>query len=268
MSTISRGTSWSSGQTLTAAALNSEFNNLINYLNNSDSGATTWANVIAGKVGAGTSIPAAALHVLSSGSYTGIFQNSAASSNMWVKLSNDTMNYLIGVRGDSSNIFSIYDNVALANRFTITTGGIVGTPYQSACRVSRITTGQSITSPTVTKVQFNQKDFDVQGEFDATTNFQFTATADGKYLVASNVFMNGATAGDVASIFIYLNGASYSQGSYIVPTGGGVEMSLTDILNLSANATVDIRVQDPSHNSNIVQGAGPSLSWLAITKVG
>jgi len=46
MATISRVTTWSSGQILKAADLNGEFNNITNYLNNADSGATTWNRVL------------------------------------------------------------------------------------------------------------------------------------------------------------------------------------------------------------------------------
>jgi hypothetical protein len=43
MSQISRITTWVSNQVLTAAALNAEFNNLINSWNNQDSGSSSWS---------------------------------------------------------------------------------------------------------------------------------------------------------------------------------------------------------------------------------
>jgi len=42
MSQISRVTTWSTGQVLTASALNGEFNNIINAWNNQDSGSSSW----------------------------------------------------------------------------------------------------------------------------------------------------------------------------------------------------------------------------------
>lgn len=45
MSIISRITTWATNQVLTSSALNAEFNNVVNLLNNLDSGTTTWDNV-------------------------------------------------------------------------------------------------------------------------------------------------------------------------------------------------------------------------------
>ena len=45
MSIISRITTWVSGQVLTAAALNGEFNNITNLFNNIDSGTTGWTTL-------------------------------------------------------------------------------------------------------------------------------------------------------------------------------------------------------------------------------
>jgi hypothetical protein len=45
MSFINRITTWATNQILTSSALNSEFNNIINLINNVDAGTTTWDNV-------------------------------------------------------------------------------------------------------------------------------------------------------------------------------------------------------------------------------
>lgn len=48
MSLISRITTWVSSQVLTSSALNGEFNNVVNTLNNLDGATTTWTNVKTG----------------------------------------------------------------------------------------------------------------------------------------------------------------------------------------------------------------------------
>lgn len=45
MSIITRLTTWVSSQVLTASALNGEFNNIVNLINNLDAGTTPWTNV-------------------------------------------------------------------------------------------------------------------------------------------------------------------------------------------------------------------------------
>ena len=47
MATIARVTTWSSGQILTASALNGEFDNIVNTWNNHDSGSSSWTRLLA-----------------------------------------------------------------------------------------------------------------------------------------------------------------------------------------------------------------------------
>jgi hypothetical protein len=46
MATIARVKTWASLEILTASDLNSEYNNIVNYLNNADAGSTTWSRVL------------------------------------------------------------------------------------------------------------------------------------------------------------------------------------------------------------------------------
>jgi hypothetical protein len=95
---------------------------------------------------------------------------------------------------------------------TLQSGGaaVVNTPAFEAYLSSR----QTISTATDTKVQFDTERFDTAGEYDNSTNYRFTPTISGKYFVYSNL---GLGAGDndalgIANIYIYLNGALYFEG--------------------------------------------------------
>lgn len=211
--------------------------------------------------------PSSTLHSKTTGDYAAIFEKSSTDANAWIRILNDARSYLIGVRGDTADSFVIYDVVANVERFRISSGGIQTVGSQSGARAYRNTSGQAISANTVTKVQFNAEDYDVQSEFDSSTNYNFTATATGKYLVSSNVFVNTATANDVVQIYIYRNGSEHSTAAYVIPASGGINMQIVDILNLSASDVIDIRVKDASNTMNVVQGSAPNISWLSVHKV-
>lgn len=55
--------------------------------------------------------------------FGGVFAKKSTNSNSWIKIENDARSFLIGVRGDSSDNFTIYDNVVSQDVLTIDTAG-------------------------------------------------------------------------------------------------------------------------------------------------
>ncbi len=55
----------------------------------------------------------------------------------------------------------------------------------------RATTNQSLTSGVNTKIAFNAEDFDTNNNFDSTTNYRFTPTTAGYYLLSSSITFGG-----------------------------------------------------------------------------
>ena len=62
-----------------------------------------------------------------------------------------------------------------------------GTSGTTLSRAYRNTTNQAISDDSWTKVQLNAESFDIGGEFDSTTNYRFTATTTGYYLVCGQI---------------------------------------------------------------------------------
>jgi len=80
MSIISRLTTWTIGQVLTAAALNNEFSNVTNLLNNLDAATTSWTNVKSAALTGTTSVTTVALTSTGVTTLKGSITNDAAAA--------------------------------------------------------------------------------------------------------------------------------------------------------------------------------------------
>lgn len=84
---------------------------------------------------------------------------------------------------------------------------VVTTPAFSAYQ----STLQSVSSGAFTKVQLQSEEFDTNSNFDSTTNYRFTPTVAGYYLITGTVnFVNSVS---FATATIYKNGAEFKRGT-------------------------------------------------------
>lgn len=93
------------------------------------------------------------------------------------------------------------------------------------------------TSVAFAKVNFDTKDFDTSSNYDATTNFRFTAPVAGFYFFNWNIGVPISGAGTDGVSALYKNGTSYQWGtesSTSMNTGGAA------FLSLAANDYVEI----------------------------
>jgi len=88
----------------------------------------------------------------------------------------------------------------------------------------RATTNQNITANTFTKMAINGEDYDTDNCFDSTTNYRFTPTTAGKYLVGIALNTNATS----AALAIYKNGTLVK---YL--------MGYSAAVNVSMNGTTD-----------------------------
>ena len=69
--------------------------------------------------------------------------------------------------------------------------------------------GQTLSSATFTKIQFQTKEFDTASAFDATTNYRFQPLVAGYYQVSGAISNNTGTQTVVS---IYKNGSDFKRG--------------------------------------------------------
>ena len=117
-------------------------------------------------------------------------------------------------------------------------------------------TTQSISSATFTKVQHNTEVFDTGGEFDNATNYRFTPTKAGKYLV---VAYGKCLVGSIHIVInsIYVNGTrtydSIVQGSNPSSTIGTPAVAVVD-MNGSTDYVEHYFYQNSGTSSNLQTG--------------
>lgn len=96
-------------------------------------------------------------------------------------------------------------------------GIVTGTATGHSARAFLSAAVQSIPHNTLTKVQYDGEDWDLDSEFDSTTDFRFTPTKAGKYQVnAAAEFL--ANAVGQRTISIYKNGSLHTLGQAIDAT--------------------------------------------------
>lgn len=104
---------------------------------------------------------------------------------------------------------------------------------------------QNILAASPTKIQFDTEEFDTNSNFDAVTNYRFTAPVKGKYLILGLAqFLN--CDGGSFSLQIYKNGVVYRQNadssalaSRTIPLNEIVSMNATDYIELYAVSATD-----------------------------
>jgi len=129
--------------------------------------------------------------------------------------STNTSTITLGVSGDTVNVPS---GVTINNNGTQTGFGGVMTPAFFA----RLSSNQTITDATTTKINFNSEGFDTNNAFDNSTNYRFTPQVSGKYFIASLLKCNaGDTNLDTAITVIKKNGSDpYQYANFEMQTGG------------------------------------------------
>ena len=97
---------------------------------------------------------------------------------------------------------------------------------------------QTITAATWTKVQFNTKLFDTNTNYDNVTNYRFTPTVAGYYLVTATLFFNSSTTETTGIVGIFKNGSVYSR-SGVAGFGGSSEIYPTATSLVYLNGSTD-----------------------------
>ena len=101
--------------------------------------------------------------------------------------------------------------------------------------------GDQLNITSIDKIEFDTETFDTNSDFDKDTNFRFTPTVAGKYLLAASIGWLDATVNSNSRLFVYIykNGAAYAQHEFRpLPSGSGFSaQNVTTIAD--ANGSTD-----------------------------
>lgn len=174
---------------------------------------------------------------------------------------------LYGLSVDSINEKTLGNGVTVAN--VTLKSGYVSQPSQSRARAYRAGTNQGISDQTFTKVQLNGESFDNRSEFDAGTNYRFTPSVEGYYLVSAMVAYWTTVADKAAVALIYKNGSEYSRSSAHSTNGNyGVSTAISDIVYL--NGSGDYVELYTWHNFGASRDipCGSNYCFMSVAKIG
>jgi hypothetical protein len=129
-----------------------------------------------------------------------------------------------------------------------------------AFRAFRNSSNQSIASTTAVKVQLNAETFDTDGCFDPTTNYRFTPTTAGYYLITANISLISGGAG-YGTAFIYLNGSRVSAGRVPIWDTGSKNPQVSDIIYLNGSSDY-IELYTLNNGATASVEAGTDETWL------
>jgi len=129
------------------------------------------------------------------------------------------------------------DTIALGSGASQTGFGGTNTPYFSATRSS----GQTISHNTATKIQFNNEVVDSNNNYDNSTNYRFTPTTAGKYLInlTTSVTADANDQYKYAYVYIYKNGSEISSAFSQDNTAYGRTRQLTTHIIADMNGSSD-----------------------------
>lgn len=136
-----------------------------------------------------------------------------------------------------------------------------------AFSVNRNGVNQTISNATATKVQFTTEVFDTNNNFDNVTNYRFTPTVAGKYLIIFSPHMLGVTSGQRIIAYIYKNGASYAEAT-VGSNGGNMGPVISSIISMNGSTDyIELYIYHESGGSITLYGGAvdthSSGSWLA-----
>mgnify|MGYP003341675685 CR=1 FL=1 len=102
-----------------------------------------------------------------------------------------------------------------------------------------LSSSQTISHASFTKLQINTEIFDTDSCYDNTTNYRFTPTTAGKYFVYANVMISGSGGNnlEVARIDIYKNGSrtkfsNLNMGNYDMTN---FSVTITDVVDMNGS---------------------------------
>lgn len=150
--------------------------------------------------------------------------------------------------------------------FLLSDDGILDLVKQSSCRAYRSTSSQVIANNTWTKVQLNAEDWDIQSEFDSTTNYRFTAKKAGIYIVSCNLYYLTPATGKRYIISLRKNGAEEAVSSFHSSSNTHFHIHGAYIVSLSASQYLELYTQ---HNAGVNKTIyhGRTTTFMAIHKL-
>jgi len=133
-------------------------------------------------------------------------------------------NNIINENADTITIGASGDTITVPTgaSLTVPNGGLSGQNYPAF--EAYLSSNQSISNNTLTKIQFDTEIFDSDSMYDNSTNYRFTPTTAGKYFVYSCVMVSQSSNQlEKTRNIIFKNGSEYKRLDFDVGGSGTAE---------------------------------------------
>ena len=129
---------------------------------------------------------------------------------------------------------------------------------------AKLSSSQSISSGSFTKITFDTEEWDTGGGFDTSNNrFVVPANQAGKYVITAGIYIDGLDDGEYDELFIYKNGSSINwgrQNSNSPRTDAHGAFTTTATLNLAVSDYVEIYVYQ---NEGAARNADANYTFMS-----
>lgn len=166
------------------------------------------------------------------------------------------------IRARDGDGLKLYDDSG--NGIFVNDGGIVDMAKQSGCRVY-ISTDQSIPSNSAEKVEFDSEDFDIQNEFNTSTN-RFTVTKNGTYVIIISNNYKGTADQSLHDIRLRKNGADIFYRSLYSSGSGSFATVASSVVDLDASDYIELFVVQTTGITQDLRG-GTLHTYMNIQKI-
>ena len=104
---------------------------------------------------------------------------------------------------------------------TLALGSGVTSQFNQPAFEARLSSDQTISDDTFTKISVDEEVFDTDNCYDNSTNYRFTPTVAGKYFVYAYARINGTVSNSILNLisYIYKNGSVHKQNRYNFNSG-------------------------------------------------
>lgn len=125
---------------------------------------------------------------------------------------------------------------------------------------------QTIQDTQWTKISFNSEDYDTLTEYDNATNYRFTATVAGYYLIHSTVLWNTVVDTKLYKVAIYKNNDEVATDEVLASTNTALSTRVTDTISLAVGDYIEIFVWQNGGGAINTYG-GTAYTYLTISKI-
>jgi hypothetical protein len=185
-------------------------------------------------------------------------------------------NNIINENADTITIGASGDTITVPTgaSLTVPNGGLTGQNYPAF--MAYLSSAQSISDATFTKIQFDTEVLDTDNCYDNSTNYRFTPTTAGKYLVNCYTASSTGTNTDILRHYqaIYKNGSQVQLQNLDTRDGGGFRvLSISSSYIISMNGSSDyieiFAYADSNSGTNAsITGGSTEHSFFSAFRIG